>query len=89
MGRLRGLLARAQPRNSEGREERTSLRDFFFTFFPSFNYYFNCIADTLCWLVSGVQQSDSIYIHINLSICRFFSIVGYYKIMNLVPCAIQ
>lgn len=89
MGRLRGLLARAQPGNSEGREERTSLRDIFLLFSPSFNYYFNCIADLQCWLVSGLQRSDSVYIHINLSFCRFFSILAYYKIMNLVPCAIQ
>ena len=34
-------------------------------------------------LVSGIQQSDSdIYI-------RFFSTIDYYKILNIVPCAIQ
>ena len=36
--------------------------------------------------VSGVEQSDSVYIHIFL---RFFSIIGYYKILSIVPCAIQ
>ena len=40
-------------------------------------------------LVSGVQQSDSI-IHIYLYIVlRFFSIIGYYKILSTVPCATQ
>ena len=39
----------------------------------------------LIYSVSGVQQSDSnIY-----SFFRFFSITGYYKILNIVPCAIQ
>ena len=36
-------------------------------------------------LVSGVQQSDSI-IHIYLYIVlRFFSIIGYYKILSTAP----
>ena len=39
-------------------------------------------------LVSGLQQSDSV-----ICICtfffRFFSIIGYYKILSRVPCAIQ
>ena len=35
-------------------------------------------------LVSGVQQSDSvIYTYTFL-----FSIIGYYKVLNVVPCAI-
>ena len=42
-------------------------------------------------LVSGIQQSDSVmyvcvYIYIYF---RLFSITGYYKILNIVPCAIQ
>ena len=42
---------------------------------------------------SGVQQSDSV-IHIYMSyihICSFldFSIIGYYKILSIVLCAIQ
>ena len=41
-------------------------------------------------LVSGVQQSDSvIHICIYLFFFRFFSIKGYYKILNTVPCSIQ
>jgi len=47
-------------------------------------------------LVSGGQKSDSVihvYIHIclyiNLSLFRLFSIIGYYKILNIVSCAIQ
>ena len=40
-------------------------------------------------LVSGVQQSDSV-IHVHISIfVRFFSHVGYYRILSKVPCAIQ
>ena len=38
-------------------------------------------------LVSGAQQSDSV-IHIYLFFFRFFSIIGYYRILNIVPCAI-
>ena len=41
-------------------------------------------------LVSGVQQSDSvIHIGVYIYIFRFFSIIGYYKILNIVPCAVQ
>ena len=46
-------------------------------------------------LVSYVQQSDSvlyIYIYKTIYINSFFifsSIIGYYKILNIVPCAIQ
>ena len=35
-------------------------------------------------LVSGIQPSDSV-----IFFFRFFSIIGYYKILNIVPCAIQ
>ena len=44
-------------------------------------------------LVSCVQQSDSVnhiyvytYIH---SFFTFSSVIGYYKILSIVPCAIQ
>ena len=43
-------------------------------------------------LVSGVQQSESviyIYIYIYIFLFRFFSIIGYYKIFNIVPSATQ
>ena len=48
----------------------------------------------LIYNVSGVQQSDSvfkIYIHIHtyMFFFRFFSIIDHYKILNIVPCAIQ
>ena len=40
-------------------------------------------------LVSGVQQSDLvIYIHIYIFI-NLFSIVGYYEILNTIPCVTQ
>ena len=35
-------------------------------------------------LVSGVQQSDSV-IYAYLSFFRSFSLIGYYKILNIVP----
>ena len=47
-------------------------------------------------LVSSVQQSGSVvYIHMHTYIYmynyffRFFSIIGYYKINSIVPCALQ
>ena len=39
-------------------------------------------------LVSAIQLSDSV-IHIHLFFFRFFPHIGYYKILNRVPCAIQ
>ena len=39
-------------------------------------------------LVSGIQQSDSVlYMCIYIFLFRFFSIIGYYKILSVVPCA--
>ena len=39
-------------------------------------------------LVSGVQHSDSvIHIYIYTFFFRFFSLIGYYKIFSIVPCA--
>ena len=37
-------------------------------------------------LVLGVQQSDSV---IHIFFFRFFSHVGYYRILSIVPCAVQ
>ena len=40
-------------------------------------------------LVSGVQQSDSV-LHTHIPIFfRFFALISYYKILSIVPCAIQ
>ena len=47
-------------------------------------------------LFSGVQHSDSVYIYIHMCACvslcvcvfRFFSLIGYYKILSIDPCAI-
>ena len=36
-------------------------------------------------LVSGVHHSDSV---IYIYFFRFFSFIGYYKILSVVPCAI-
>jgi len=38
-------------------------------------------------LVLGIQQNDKV-IHI-CSYLKFFSIIGYYKTLNVAPCAIQ
>ena len=35
------------------------------------------------------QWFSYIYIYIYIYIYRFFSLIGYYKILNIVPCAIQ
>ena len=41
-------------------------------------------------LVSGVQQSDSVlYIYIDPRFFRFFSHLGYYRILSRVLCAVQ
>ena len=46
-------------------------------------------------LVSGVQQSNqfytqlSVYMYMYKSFSRFFSIIDYYKILSIVPYAIQ
>ena len=37
-------------------------------------------------LVSGVQQSQ---LYKYIFFFRFFSIIGYYKILKIAPCAIQ
>ena len=37
-------------------------------------------------LVSGEQQSDSVT---RVCFFRFFSLIGSYKILNIVPCAVQ
>ena len=42
----------------------------------------------LIYSVSSEQQSDSV-IYACLFSFRFFSIIGYYKILNIVPCAKQ
>ena len=39
-------------------------------------------------LVSGIQQSDSV-IYIYVYIFRLFFIIDYYKMLNLITCAIQ
>ena len=40
----------------------------------------------LCLVLDG-QQSDS-DIDIDISFFRFFSIIGCYKMLNIVPCAV-
>ena len=37
-------------------------------------------------LVSGVQQSDSV---IHIHVFRLYSIIGYYKMLNIVSCVIH
>ena len=43
-------------------------------------------------LISGVQQKDSVihpYMYITISFKNFFSILGYYKILNTVASATE
>jgi len=45
----------------------------------------------LIYSVSGVQQSDSVictYMCVYVCVFRLFSIIGYYRILNIVPYAI-
>ena len=71
---------------------------------PSYSSAFVCIQCNLFFLsffsgevylvysASGVQQRDSIlhtYTRTHLFFVRFFSLIGYYKILSIVPCAIQ
>ena len=46
-------------------------------------FLLKCIVDLHC-CVPGAQQSYSV-----IFFCRFFSIIGYYKILSLVPCMMQ
>ena len=48
----------------------------------------------LVYSASGVQQRDSVlhthtHTHTHLFFVRFFSLIGYSKILSIVPCAIQ
>ena len=40
-------------------------------------------------VVSGVRYNDPLYIHTFRFFFRFFSFIDYYKILSIVPCAIQ
>ena len=42
-------------------------------------------------LVSGVEQSDQVYIYIHIYVysLKFFSITVYYKVLGLVLCGTQ
>ena len=50
---------------------------FFFSFFLEVELSYNVV------LVSGIQQSDSVIFFIS------YSIIGYYKILNIIPCAVR
>ena len=62
-------------------------RELFFLFF--FNW---SIVDLECSISFGVQQSESV-IHIHVStfffFLRYFSHIGYYRVLSGVPCAVQ
>ena len=55
-----------------------------------FSFFNWDIVDLYIVLVSGIQQGNLVvYIHTHLySFFQFFSIIVYYKILNIVPCAI-
>ena len=47
------------------------------------------IVDLQCVLVSDVLQSDSV-IYVNICLCIFSgSFMDYYRVLSIVPCAIQ
>jgi len=53
-----------------------------------FFFFYWSVVDYIILLVSGVQQSDShTHTHIHTHIySRLFSIIGFYEILNIVPC---
>ena len=58
----------------------------------NFLFFYGDIVDLQCFRSISKVQSDSvrhIYLPTYLSLFRFFSIIDYYKILNIVPCAIQ
>ena len=67
--------------NSETDRSFVSFSFNIYLFFPNWS-----IIDLQCLLVLGGQQNNSV---IYILFFRFFSPVGYYKILNIVPCAIQ
>ena len=57
------------------------------TFFSLLKIVFKLKCSLQCY-VSGVQPSDSV-IHIHIFFLIFFSIIVCYKILNIIPRAIQ
>ena len=58
------------------------------------NYFIEVWLIYNVMLVSGVQHSDLdmylyIFTHTHIFFFRFFSPIGYYKILSTVPCALQ
>ena len=51
------------------------------------------VANSQLVLASGVQHRDSVYasvyMHTDRVFFRFFSIIGYHRVLNIVPCAID
>ena len=64
------------------RRERGPRFFFFLIYFIEVELIYNVVV------VSGLQQSDSV-IHIYTFSFIFFSIMAYYRILNIVPCTIQ
>ena len=46
------------------------------------------LSGTVDYNLSCVQQSDSIIYIMHILFFRFISIIGYYKILNIVPCTV-
>ena len=69
------------------------VKSFFFPLFYPFSlllhFYFILELIYNVVLVSGVQQNDSVIHTHELFFFRFFSHIGYYRILNRGPCAIQ
>ena len=58
---------------------------FFFFFFFLLAYIWFTV---LCWF-QVYSKVNQLYMYIYPLFFRFFSIIDYYKILNIVPCAIQ
>ena len=55
-------------------------------------YFLSILIDVqLIYKVAGIQQSDQLYIYININIYifRLSFMIGYYKILSIVPYAMQ
>ena len=50
--------------------------------------YISCTAGGFFYPLSHLGSSQ-LYTHTYILFFRFFSIIGYYKILNIVPCVIQ
>ena len=63
---------------------------FFHLFYLNFKKFKKFLLSILIYnvvLVSGIQKSDSV-IHVPSLFFRFFSRLGYYRMLSRIPCSI-